>query len=508
MEAESLRRASFRRFNARRVWNVYVAATSLGVLIVPLASTLYGFSFSLTLLAIILLAVCLYPTAKYLAQNDDGIPVLAVLCLAYAVQFALPVFLGKQEVALTYGETRYLEDSDVAGALILSILGVLTLQFAYSFLRSRRFMRSFPAVNLRLNQKKAVAYCVLVGLLSPLLPSLRAFLSEQASVQLSAIFTLLQNQQLVVVGILGWIVYSGQGRRWHKLLLYAVVAMGAWRGLSSGFLEQAIVPIAVLFVMKWLYGKRLSVLSVAALVLIILFLSPVKALFRQSTWTNPPTPTTIASDLIDKPFLWIGQASQFWVDTYNGERGLAEATSSTTSRTDLIHQFAHISSLTPELIPYQYGSTYSYFTVALIPRALWPDKPQAGGTNSYFAVTYGIATEELVKVTTFGVSLIGEGYINFGTLGVVLIMALQGGTLALLQHAFGSQKSGAGGQAVFLAFFVFFLNGVGTSAEILFGNIVQNLLVSCVLIFWVRAKPSAGRLARARLAGAKMPHAA
>jgi oligosaccharide repeat unit polymerase len=131
--------------------------------------------------------------------------------------------------------------------------------------------------------------------------------------------------------------------------------------------------------------------------------------------------------------------------------------------------------------------------VAFIPRALWPDKPRAGAANDFFAVAYGITTEEGVKTATFGVSLLGEGYINFGILGVVFIMALQGAVLVLLQHIFGGERSGAGGQAIFLAFFIFFLNGVGTSAEIFFGNIVQNLLCSCVLLWWVREKPSVRR---------------
>jgi hypothetical protein len=74
-------------------------------------------------------------------------------------------------------------------------------------------------------------------------------------------------------------------------------------------------------------------------------------------------------------------------------------------------------------------------------------------------------------------------------------MAVQGAALSLLEHIFGSYKSGAGGQAVFLAFYVFLFNGVGSSAEILFGNIFQNLTLSCILLWWARANPSAVRSA-------------
>jgi len=234
---------------------------------------------------------------------------------------------------------------------------------------------------------------------------------------------------------------------------------------------------------------------------IILFLSPVKGTFREAVWSDSASVTQVSDSRLDRASLWVEQAAQYWFGTLNGERDVTDATSSAISRTDLIHQFAHIYSLTPEIVPFQYGDTYSYFAVAFIPRVIWPDKPMAGGANDFFAVAYGITSEEGVKRVTFGVSLLGEGYINFGAPGVVFIMALQGVILILLQHVFGGERSGAGGQAVFLAFFIFFLNGVGTSAEIFFGNIVQNLLCSCALLWWVREKPAVRR----RLARAELP---
>jgi hypothetical protein len=126
--------------------------------------------------------------------------------------------------------------------------------------------------------------------------------------------------------------------------------------------------------------------------------------------------------------------------------------------------------------------------VALIPRALWANKPEAGSANNFFAINYGLLTEEGAKTTTFGMSLLGESFINFGWAGVVFVMLIQGLAIAVLEWIFGSRMSGAGGQAVFIAFFVFFLNGIGSSAEILFGNILQNLLFGYVLLWWAREK--------------------
>lgn len=186
---------------------------------------------------------------------------------------------------------------------------------------------------------------------------------------------------------------------------------------------------------------------------------------------------------------WISSAVEYWQDTFSGSRDLTEATSSATTRADFIHQVAHIYSMTPSVVPYQYGNTYSFFAVSFIPRILWPDKPTAGSANGFYAVTYGVSTEEGARTTTFGVSILGEAFMNFGWAGVILVMLLQGILIGALHHSFGGQVSGPGGQAVFLAFFVYFLNGIGSSAEIMFGGIIQNLLCGYILLLWAREKP-------------------
>lgn len=78
---------------------------------------------------------------------------------------------------------------------------------------------------------------------------------------------------------------------------------------------------------------------------------------------------------------------------------------------------------------------------------------------------------------------------NFGWPGVIMIMLLQGILIGAMQHSFGGQVSGPGGQAVFLAFFVYFLNGIGSSAEIMFGGIIQNLVCGYLILLWARERP-------------------
>lgn len=492
-------RASFPIDRVRRVnpLKLFLAGAISLAVILPLLLGEIGYQTWQMFLAIVLLEVCLYPTARYFARKEKGLPTMPIFSLAFALQFAIPIFTREATIELAQGETRFLEDSDVTAALMLAIIGITALQIGYYFFKRSPLEKAVPVARLPLNKTKAIICCLLLGVVLPLLFNLRAIIPEEYQLPLSAVLTLLQNQVYVVIGVLGWLVYGRKSSKWFAVWLYALIGITALHGISTGVLEEALIPIGVLFVVRWLFTRRISVTVAACVIGLILFLSPVKGEYRQQLRLDDSSGAAEMSSLA-RASLWIKQAATYWTETFAGSRNLEEATASATSRTDFIHQVAYIHSMTPSEIPYQYGRTYSYFAVALIPRALWPGKPQAGSANGFFAISYGLLTEEGAKTTTFGMSLLGEAFINFGWLGVILVMFVQGLAISVLERIFGSLKSGAGGQAVFIAFFVFFLNGIGSSAEILFGNIVQNLVFGYLLLWWARERLPASRRPRLR----------
>jgi hypothetical protein len=467
---------------------VYLSLSLLVVIGLPLILSEYEYSYYQVLLATLLIAICIYPTVRYFARQETGIPTMAIFCLAYALQFGLPIFTRDPTIDLMALEVRFLNDTDVIAALLMTILGVCLLQLGYYRLRGSKLIELLPSADLQLNKSRAIIYCVMVGFVLPFIFSIKDIIPEEYQAPLSSILTLLQNQILVAIAILGWLAYSKRGSKWFAVALYGTVGIAALRGIGNGILEQALVPIGVLFIIQWIYTRRIPVGAILVVTAIVLFLSPVKNDFRQRVFTDAGGEELADQPIISKASAWVDQASVYWFQTLKGDRALTEATSGVTMRTDLIHQVAHIHSLTPSVVPYQYGETYSYFVVTLIPRALWPDKPVAGSANSFFGVNYGLQTEEGARITTFGVSILGEGYINFGWTGVVLVMLIQGLILGVLHHVFGETRSGPGGQAVFLAFFVFFLNGIGSSAEILFGNVLQNLICGYFLLLWAKER--------------------
>lgn len=67
-------------------------------------------------------------------------------------------------------------------------------------------------------------------------------------------------------------------------------------------------------------------------------------------------------------------------------------------------------------VNYALGSTISDMAIGLIPRALWPDKPQVGGGG---AVVRDYAGMKFAEGTSVGAGQVLEFYINFGLWGVI-----------------------------------------------------------------------------------------
>jgi hypothetical protein len=157
-------------------------------------------------------------------------------------------------------------------------------------------------------------------------------------------------------------------------------------------------------------------------------------------------------------------------------------------RTNHIYLLARVVDRTPDPTPYLYGDTYLFFLYSPIPRFLWPDKPTASA-NKLLALRYQLTSEESAERNTFGIGLLGEGYANFGVAGVIFIAGVLGTILLVMMRLFGAADAGPGGAAIMMSFFIYFLNGLGSSAEILFGNVLQSMLASYLLLYWVSQKP-------------------
>jgi hypothetical protein len=103
------------------------------------------------------------------------------------------------------------------------------------------------------------------------------------------------------------------------------------------------------------------------------------------------------------------------------------------NRGDYTELLAAALEYTPAVEPFAYGSTLLDIFVALVPRALWPDKPFELGGSAFVTKYTGIAFGEGTSVAT---GLLFELYINFGTGAVLIGMFLLGLGFAWLERKF------------------------------------------------------------------------
>ncbi len=86
------------------------------------------------------------------------------------------------------------------------------------------------------------------------------------------------------------------------------------------------------------------------------------------------------------------------------------------------------------------GRTFVEAIAALVPRALWPDKPVVGGSGNLVSEATGIGFAE---GTSVGIGTVMEAYINFGQAGCLALFAVLGALLRWLDlRAYRAEAAG------------------------------------------------------------------
>jgi hypothetical protein len=141
---------------------------------------------------------------------------------------------------------------------------------------------------------------------------------------------------------------------------------------------------------------------------------------------------------------------------------------------------------TPDVAPFLYGKTVADAAIAVIPRAIWPDKPVTAGSGDHVNQQTGILFAE---GTSIGMGQVLEFYINFGTFGIIVGFLLLGmGLRHMDDRLFGSMA-----QADWRGFAFWFV--VGTSALQVGGSLAE---ISAAMIAGAVLMLASGHVLRKR----------
>lgn len=430
--------------------------------------------------AIVVWALALFPLLQWYDKGHEGAPMFELICLMYGIAYSVPVYILPHEIVIMSQDVAFAWPL-IFQCLLLAGVGILALIAGYYATLRVTGAGRVPRLNFLIDPMSYSFYvkiALAVGLGSNFLTVL---LPEMANPALGAILRVISSQYYIALVLLSYQVLGAvRPVAAERMLLWGSVAVGTLFGLSGGMLETIFLPLALVFIVRWHVRRRFPIWLAAAGAGILLILTPLKGEYRDMTWGGEYS----GAGPIERLSAWLIAANNVFggdsASEYNvHEKNLVQQS---TGRVDLLHKFAQVRSLTPSVIPYLAGASYSYLFYTYIPRVLWPGKPIASEATDLVDFAYGFrSSNQESHGTNIGVGLIAEAFANFGDFGVVGILGLQGVIFALLQQALNGPRS-VGGRAIFLTVMIFFLNGIGTSAVVLFGSILQFVVASAVLI--------------------------
>jgi hypothetical protein len=225
---------------------------------------------------------------------------------------------------------------------------------------------------------------------------------------------------LLGVCLMSWSAWHlGQKRRLTILLLLSGI-LPVVTVVTSGFIGYGIAMVTtVLAFVAMFYRPRWRLLVGLVLILyggvsLWVTYAEYRDTIRTSVWGGEAAATSF-----DKLVTMLSDFRPF--DLANPDH--LESVDSRLNQNMLVGAAVHT---TPALVPFRNGETVYAAMAAVVPRALWPDKPTVGGSGTY------VSEHTLIRFaegTSVGMGQVFEFYINFGTAGIVVGFILVGALL-------------------------------------------------------------------------------
>lgn len=233
------------------------------------------------------------------------------------------------------------------------------------------------------------------------------------------------------------IAQSGVERlKWSAFLVMLYAA-----ALPSAMLTGQMVPLlmpAVLIACGYVLARgSLPWLWMAVSVPLALWVVlPFTALYKLSTAEAP--------QMGDRMFL---ASERFSKTSYRAKLELALAR--TVARFSVIQAPAVFLQFYPSVYPFEVGRTFGIELTGLVPRVLWPDKPEVSPLLNQYSEDVGLTRKE--SGTSMVFDAISEYYVNFGAAGVLVLSVLHGWYIGFLYEWLVRQSNYLIGGSLYLS---------------------------------------------------------
>ncbi len=302
-------------------------------------------------------------------------------------------------------------------------IGVSFIFIGYEFFSTR----SFPSLRLDVSRELAVKMFSVVLFISVFVQQIIFYLSFLGSV----------SKLLYLIGTIGILFYA---RLWavtndRKFMTYGFILLviQTYSAFQTSYLRsELLLPTAIMFAgyfagkgsVKALFSYRI----VPFVIIFSVFIASFGTLGRYRARF---------SDVFAKEY---AQANSY-VTIKNSFEDEDENQGTFLERSAIMAQLSNCVKLTKQKGFYE-GSVSAAVAYALIPRFLWPEKPLVQ-LGSWFAVEIGTATigDNGRANNSINMTIMGEFYVDFGWLGVVIGCFLFGGIIRMLWNSVEFESS-------------------------------------------------------------------
>ena len=439
------------------MWLTALLAAVAGTVLL-LAKSRHGSTQFQAAMAFALVAIPCFAYADWRRARRTQIPLFAVLAAAHAVFYCFSIYW-----------TDLLDDSaakTTTAVLGMALLGVCGLFMGMRLGASQLVVHrvNLPDVPSDVRKWWLIRTIAAFQIIVPFLPvGSGGDFRQVIAIAIGFI-------PLVAFLILWDATLRGKATSIDKALVVSFLAASILAGLAQGWLGSCVGTFVLASIAFVRVRRRIPVIPLAGIVLAMLFLQGGKSAFRERYWYG-----TENAGAVERARFWI-EKSMERITPFAGQPGGEVFRDSIEAplltRSSLATEAATVYEHTPSAVPYQYGATYKYLLITLIPRFLWPDKPSVNDSNRFYQLSYGVTREGDLDHVAIGAGLIPEAYMNFGWIGIPLVMCLAGVVLGVFERIFLGPHAGTFATAVGLAYVLQLLSLNGQGAAY-FGGMIQ-----------------------------------
>ena len=326
------------------------------------------------------------------------IPIIDLITAMAALQWILGPFIEYSKETSHYKYYMYVDEPTYMSFIVPAVIAFVLGTRIY---KSNTYLDEIgDRVKLLLEVNPKLPYLLIIGGLAI------SFTSSFVPAFLRFVFFLLSNVKYI--GVI-YLLFSDKPNRWP--IFWGMMSFTAITSIAAGLFHDLLLwgMLTFTFIAR---EMRLSQLKkYAVVVLAVLFattIQSVKSQYREMVWAQGYTGNKLA--------LFLSLSS----DQIFGDN--SDKPKTDTDVNVRLNQGWIISAVmhnVPEREPYAGGSTIiESIKASLLPRFLAPDKKKAGGQENFEKFTGLMLGEN----TSMGISLVGEGYANYGIWGGILFM--------------------------------------------------------------------------------------